>query len=426
MDRTGLTLRTQESGNRWPRPLRLFWAMNVILGIVCLGFEAVWRHEYHLGQPYNSPVLTFYHWTDLLRFQSRFVYLHTPLFFTKQYEYLFMYPAPVALLYEAFYLTGHPVLAFFCLTGGLCLVLTVLLGAAMARAGANSTTTTLFLFSMLAMSYPLWFVYSLGNMEVCIFLLVAFGILAFLRGHLYVAAVLLGFAAAMKIFPFVYFALLLTRKAYRQLAAGAVAAVALNLAALWIVCPPIPFAYRQVQQSLLNFRRDYMLPFLPFETGLDHSAFGFIKAVTLTHIAVRMPPFILTAYLAVVACIGISLYFLVIRKLPLLNQVLSLCILSILLPPTSHDYTLLNLYVPFGLLIIHLFRLRQMGQKERGLTGAFVCFGILLSAESELIRNGLGRSGQLKAVTLVVLLVIALRTRWVWPGLGVAEPVQAL
>lgn len=66
-------------------------------------------------------------------------------------------------------------------------------------------------------------------MEVCIFLLVAFGFLAFLRDRLYLAAILLGCAAAMKIFPFVYFALLFTRKAYRQIAVGIVAAVGLNL-----------------------------------------------------------------------------------------------------------------------------------------------------------------------------------------------------
>lgn len=161
-----------------------------------------------------------------------------------------------------------------------------------------------------------------------------------------------------------------------------------------------------------------MLPFLPYETGLDHSAFGFIKVAASRHFHGYMPGSLLSAYLLTAACLGILLYFLVIRKLPLLNQILSLCILSILLPPTSHDYTLLHLYVPFGLLVVYMFQLRQQGQRGDGLTAAFLCFGILLSAESELIWHGLGRSGQLKALTLTVLLVIALRTRWEWPKLG--------
>lgn len=151
---------TQAGTDSWPTSLRLFWAMNVILGIICLAFEAVWRHIYRLSQPYNSPVLTFRHWTDLTRFESRFTHLHTPVFFTGQYLYDFMYPAPVALLYQAFYITKHPVLTFLLVTGGLCLFLTALLGRVMERAGASRTLTPLFLLSMLAMSFPLCGLYT--------------------------------------------------------------------------------------------------------------------------------------------------------------------------------------------------------------------------------------------------------------------------
>lgn len=96
----------------------------------------------------------------------------------------------------------------------------------------------------------------------------------------------------------------------------------------------------------------------------------------------------------------------------MLNQIVCLSIASILLPPTSHDYTLLllHLYVPLGLLILYTIRRSKSGPAE-SLVAPMVCFAILVSPESELVYH-VGISGQLKAVTLIVLLWIALTQRW--------------
>jgi hypothetical protein len=321
-----------------------------------------------------------------------------------------MYPAPMAVLYQSFYLLGrHSLGIFLFITMMLVAFLGAILGKAMVRQGAGVPTAALFLSSAICFSYPFWFTYMLGNMEVCVFLIVAAGFLAYVRGYLYVAAGLIGLAASVKIFPFVYLALFLGRKKYPQFAFGVAAAVAANVSSLWLLCPSIPIAYRGIKSGLLAFRNLYILPFRPVETGFDHSIFGFMKSVgNLLHEPV-MPGAVLTGYLAVAAIGGISLYFLRIRHLPQLNQIVCLCALSILLPPTSHDYTLIELYVPWGLMV--LYALRTANIRPRGLMLAFVCFAVAMSAESELIYK-VGYSGQLKAIALVVLLLTALKCPW--------------
>ena len=72
-------------------------------------------------------------------------------------------------------------------------------------------------------------------------------------------------------------------------------------------------------------------------------------------------------------------HFLRIRHLPVINQVLCLCIAFILLPPVSYDYTLLHLYVPWGLLVMFAQEQQILRREVPGLTAAFVCLGILMA-----------------------------------------------
>ena len=448
-----------------PRPLRIFWALNIFLGVLCVVIMRGGKYLLHWGYPYNYPFIPFLHWPDFLFFFARFKHFHQLDFFSTAPEFglRFMYPAPVAVLYQGFYLTGpHSLRVFFAITLALVLVLATVLGRAMVRMGVRPAAAALFLASTLLFSYPFWFEYLLGNIEICIFLIVAFAILAFLRGYLYLAAALIGLAASMKIFPFVYLALFLSRRSYRQFAFGILVAIISNVFSLWLVCPSIPVAYRGIQAGLESFRSLYMLRYLPIETGFDHSLFGLFKRLmfhlnhgphnSFSYFAV--PSQSLTVYLALAAIGGIALYFLRIRYLPLLNQIQALTIASILLPPTSHDYTLLHLYIPWSLLVLYTLALAPSSNPDRplehlpyggmskassptssssgkdatlrsrqghshgrnahdgGIFASFVCYAILFSPESQLIQFSKGWSGQLKAVTLVVLLVITLRQRW--------------
>jgi hypothetical protein len=321
-----------------------------------------------------------------------------------------MYPAPVALLYESFYASGWPVRFFFLVTMISVLALAVLLGREMVRRGIDPGTILFFLSSAAVCSYPFWFEYLLGNMEICIFLIVAFGILAFLRGHFVMSATLIGIAASMKIFPFVYFALFLSRRKYRELALGIFATAVTTVASLWLMCPSLQIAFRGVRSGLAAFQHMYILQFLPIETGFDHSIFGFIKSLFFhLHGTTTMPSYLLALYLAFASVTGLALYFFRIRFLPLLNQVLCLSIASILLSPTSHDYTLLHLYVPWGLMVLFAIDQARTNRSMDRLMTVFICFAILMSAESELIYQARGHSGQLKAIVLVALLYVGLK-----------------
>lgn len=428
-----MTLTSPHHINPLPQPVRLFWALNIFLSALCLVIMRGGKYLFHWRYPYTFPFINFLYWIDLLCFRPRFNFLHSAAFFSSSplLGTRFMYPAPVALLYEAFYLAGPATVALFLsVTLGLLLLLAVLLGRAMIRRGVSPALASVFLGSVALFSYPLWFEYLLGNMEICVFLIVAFAVLAFLRGYLYLAAALIGVAVSMKIFPLVYLGLFVSERKYRQAAFAVLIAVLLNLVSLWIVCPSLSVAYRGISHNLDVFRQDYMLRFRPIETGFDHSLFAIFKRAMfhLHHPAAHgyfvtstVAPVDLTIYLALAAAGGIALYLLRIRRLPLLNQILCLVIASILLPPTSHDYTLLNLYVPWGLLVLYALSRARKPNLDRGsdrsldhtadrpLLIAFICFGILFSAQSELIQADKGLSGQLKALTLIVLLFTALR-----------------
>jgi hypothetical protein len=111
-----------------------------------------------------------------------------------------------------------------------------------------------------------------------------------------------------------------------------------------------------------------------------------------------------------IAALGMLLvFFLWIRKLPIINQVICLCVATLILPPTSFDYTLLSLYLPWAMLVLFAVHRDNRDRDVPGLVSAFVCFAILFVPETEIIFHRRPIAGQLKALTLVALFSIALR-----------------
>jgi hypothetical protein len=68
---------------------------------------------------------------------------------------------------------------------------------------------------------------------------------------------------------------------------------------------------------------------------------------------------LLELYLATIAVAGTALFFSRIVKLPTLNQILCLSIAAILFTPVSFDYTLLQLYAPFTLILFAALQQRD-------------------------------------------------------------------
>jgi hypothetical protein len=192
-----------------------------------------------------------------------------------------------------------------------------------------------------------------------------------------------------------------------------VLAATINVASLWMISGSIPMSAAGISAGLKYFEHTYALPYNQIGTGIDHSLFALLK--TAIEFAIRPYPtprtmaFVLRGYTVLMAVVDLALYFLCIRFLPPLNQVLCLCILAILTTPLSVDYTLMHLYVPWGMMVLLAIEAWREGREIPGMKAAFFCFLILLCSLSEFMFRQCIIGGQIKAIALVGLLVIALR-----------------
>jgi hypothetical protein len=395
--------------------LSVFLALQVFLVLACAAAEVFANFVLHLTGAYIYPLKTRSQtaW-DFTLFANKFRHFGRPDFFQTDPGIPFPYPAPLAVAYKVFYTyQAHPlrfflgfIVATFALAG-------ILLCVALHRRGLAWAKASAFVLTTLLLAYPLWYELKQGNIEICVWLLIATGVWAFCKGRGYAAATCFGIAGSMKIIPFIFLGLLLTARRYREIAFAGLAAIVTTVLSLSLVGPGILNTWRSVQESLATFRLIYILHLRSEEIGFDHSLFAIYKRFyhplpspgPLGHIA--------DVYLAVAALCGIGLYILRIRHLPIINQVLCLTVASILLPPISFDYTLLQLYVPWAMLALFAQEQwqarRVMQQNTHGLTAAFVCMAVLMSPESEFIWHSSHFGGQIKALVLVVLMGIGLK-----------------
>ncbi len=394
-----------------PLVFRRFVQVLAALTLCCGAAELFSASVLHLHARYGYVMLD-ENFPDFRFFTDRFTSLHTIEFFTKTPGHPFMYPAPVALPYAVFFLGSphHSLRSFLMFMIGCFVLAAVLLARALYRRGLTLASACAFVGCTLLLSYPFWFVYHQANMEFFVWLVLSIGLLCFFHDRPNAAAVCIGVAISMKIFPFVYLGLLLPRRRYGAIGLALAVAAALTVVSLWFVYPDLRVSWKYIQAGIDNFRQIYMLHLRP-ERGFDHSLFGLVKAL----IPALPPPErmarVLSMYLLVSAIGGIALYFVRIRKLPVINQLLCLTIASILLPPTSFDYTLLHLYAPWVLLLF--YALRRYGQDGSGLASpalwsTFICFAVLFAPLTEFIVRGESIGGLIRCVFLVVLFVVGL------------------
>ena len=409
---------------RWrglPSELKVFWALTLSLVAGCLAAEAISKSLLHLSGIYTWPFLVFRHWWDFRVFQPRFAFFHQIGFFSfdPQLGMHFMYLAPGAVLYQTFYsYRAHPIQLYLAVVSGCLLFSVAMFGRALFRRGMPLALTCALCGSVFLLSYPFWFEMLLGNLEICIWILVTAGVWAFFSGRSYAAAALFGIAGAIKMYPLIYLGLLLSARRYRPVVYALGLVAVLNLVSLWLVYPDLRVAWTGILGGLEAFRQEYLLPLLPLETGFDHSLFSIVKRTIVAREPVGYFPDVAraaTIYLRGMAVLGLVLYFGRIRRLPWINQVLCLCVASVLMTPVSHDYTLIHLYVPWAMLTLFaLDRWKRDGgvglpASIPGLLAAMVCFAILFAPETEMIWSGLSYGGQVKALVLAVLLGVGLR-----------------
>jgi hypothetical protein len=258
------------------------------------------------------------------------------------------------------------------------------------------------LFIVFLTSYPLAFCFQRSNLEFVVASGIALGTWAYWRERTWTAAILWGVFGSVKLYPLLVLALFLSFRQYRQFFAAIFTAAGFSIMALLYIGPDFHTALTGIVGSLPKFVSLYTLAYDPW-IGFDHSIFALLKVVF--HPSLAALPKLLHVYFIVLGATMLALYLVHIRKLPAANQLLILSICSILLPPTSWDYSLLQLYAPFFVLVF-----LSIDAKERiaGLSVALVLLALLFTPTNFLYSAGDGRGGQIKCVLLIMLLVVSL------------------
>lgn len=416
-----------KSSARLPSELRLVWVGVVLLTLLSVLFVLI---EFLCHMPaldYRALSPPGEHFTDFSIYQPKFILFHTVAFFHRYFP--FTYPAPVALVYEFFFRCfRHPTVVFVAFTASALLVPAALFARALHRRGIAASTAWLFVLTMALCSWPYILVIDRANMEILVWIALATAIWAFATGRGFLAATLFGIAAALKLFPFVFLALFLSMRRYRELVFGVAVFLVLSIISLAALGPTVPIAVHGIASGLDYFKIQYMQRWRPWESGVDHSLFAFLKFVAIaTHEHSTDIPFTrsLRIYTAVTAVGGIILYFWRIQFLPLLNQILVLCIVSIYLTAFSGDGTLLHLYYPFALLAFLAISAQRRGIVVPGLRQALLLLAFLFSYEGFFSYGSQRLEGEAKCIALGWLLLLALRFPF-GPPLRAAGPSSLL
>ncbi len=396
-----------------PPAVRGMWLVVLLLGVGNLLFCLVSRQLTHLGFanffPLSNSVDRF---GDFTVYWQKFRFFGSPLFFHSGFP--FTYPAPVALAYDLFlhHAGPHPLAAFLGFSVFALLVPALWFAVALHRSGIAAWQAVAFPVTLLVFSWPAILVLDRANMEILVWIALAFATWAWSTGRGYLAATGFALAAALKLFPFVFFGLFLSTREFRKILFGAAVFLAGSVLALALVGPSVPVAYLGIQAGIAYFRAHYMAGWYPSESSVDHSLYGLYKTIAVLAGHGFLFAQSLSIYLVVIAITGVLLFFLHIRFLPLLNQLLCLSVASILFTAFSGDGTLLHLYYPLALLVFLAIGAWRADHAVPGLRPTLLCVALLLTPESFLVLPGSGPvsriDGPVKCVLLCALLLCAL------------------
>lgn len=114
-------------------------------------------------------------------------------------------------------------------------------------------------------------------------------------------------------------------------------------------------------------------------------------------------------WIPVFAVVGGLVFFLRVRKMPRINQLLFLILAILLLPPKSYDYTLAMLYLPWAAMAMLALRSARTGARVRGLSAMLMWMAIALSPMFFLKWNGVYFFAQVTCAVLLVLVVLCCR-----------------
>lgn len=367
------------------------------------------------------------HHQDLWVYTANFKSFHTPNFFSP-HVVPFAYPPSTALLYRLFLPNlRHPAGLFDGCIVVVVATLSIGLVLKFRGLGIKGWQAGAYVSALAVFSAPLAFEFNRLNMEIFVFALESIAIYCLLKERYVAFGGLVGALISLKLYPFMLLALLLGR-ARTGLAwlAAAVSAVGLTLAGWWAETGSIPLSMQKTSAGMGKFSSKFVLT--PGQAdGWDHSIFGLIKFLRFQVDAGWSVHRWYLVYMVAAALLATALFFLRIRKLPIFNQVTCLVLFTVLLPPTSFEYTLLSVSIPLAMFCALAIRYANGGLTvPRGNLYAW-CFGITSGLVGFVFCGGfvLWRGGncgaQAKCLALLVLLGVTLTT----PLPLLQKPVEA-
>lgn len=402
-----------------PYALRVFLLLSVGLTVLSYVYTIVCRFL-NLGLPYSFP---YYYvpgdmFRDFFGFQYKFQQWGTPVFFENARPYgYFMYPAPLVHVFRLFFSLPHSRTCFLLslLAMSACLGLAFI--QVLRRQGMAATQSVLFVAATALLSYPLLFLIQRWNIEVLVWAVSTIGVWCFLTGRANTSAVFIGLAASLKLYPFIFLGLFLPRRKYGGFMLGLATFASVTLLSLYEIGPTIAAAARWNREQIAAFSKYYVGDV--WALGYDHSFFALVKAATLhwhPDLFAWARPYSIAA-----ALISVALYFLRMWRLPIANQILALSILSVTLAPVSSDYTLLNLYPAFAMLTVLALQAQRHATRVPHITAFMALFALIFTPQSYIIFHAVRYGGQLRAICLAAMLVLALMTPMPEPELAVAR-----
>ena len=426
---------TEDADRRIKLPplLLRFWIGIVALTMLSVIYTLTMTRLHHTARPWGVQLL----WGvdagwDFNVFRARFLLFRTARFWDLS-SYPFTYPAATGVLFGVLYKLAHPMRDYLLVCAAAGCAWVWWLAQKLTGHGISRVLAVGFAFTVVATCWPLWLLLDTANIEGAVIVVLALGLLAFVAKRCWLAALLIGCAGALKLFPLILLALLLSRRRYKEFAVGLLTTAVITLASLAILGPGIARAQQQIDIAFQFLTRLNIANPMPQAVDADHSLFALVRSGLLIlhygglHLlpaqyasATTMLSTALTLYIPLIAILGLAAYVLVIRKLPMLNQVIALSTCAVLLPPTSLDYTLLHLLVPFGLLTVYAARSWRHALDPKGLALCLACFAIIFGADT-FFTFRYPFTSPMRTLALLLLLAAALRYPLPWPELDAPQ-----
>jgi hypothetical protein len=170
-----------------------------------------------------------------------------------------------------------------------------------------------------------------------------------------------------------------------------------------------------VKTGLENISQKYFLGYKPSLIGYDHSLFSLVKQVVhlkLREEALHSQILALGPWYSILVALGLLvLYWLRIRKVPILNQAMVLMVLAVTLPYMSFEYTLTGIFLVWAMFVLHLSRDVTEGREQIPISAALTILGLMafLFVPVSYITGGTQiYGGQVKTLALLALAGILL------------------